>query len=65
MFRNAWKTADEFGDTGLRRVRTILIYCGGYCEAIVGIRVLRFLHWLKGDLDEWMENLDTEINERG
>jgi len=65
MFKNAWKIADEFGDTGLRRLRTSLIYCKGYCEAIVSIRVLRFLHWLKGDLDKWMKNLDTEINKRG
>ncbi len=64
MFTNALKTANELGDTGLCRVRTILIYCGGYCGAVVGIRILCFLHWLKGDLNEWMENLATEINKR-
>lgn len=61
MLREAWKTADEFGDTGLYRIRTMLIYCIGYLSA----RTKVCFHWLKGDLDIWFENLYTEINKRG
>jgi len=65
MFRGAWEIANEFGDTGIQRVRTILIYCVGYLRSIVSIRVSGFLHWLRGDLDEWLDDLDAEINKRG
>ncbi len=65
MFRDALKTANKLGDTGLCRVRTILIYCGCYWGTIVVLRILNFCHWLKGDLDEWIKSLGTEINKRG
>ncbi len=64
MFRGARKIADEWGDTGWYRIRTITLYCCGYYCGVAGIRILEFFHWLKGDLNGGMENLDEEINKR-
>lgn len=65
MLKEAREIADKYGDTGVYRIRTALIYYGGCCVGTVWAHVFTFLHWLKGDLDDRLENLNTEINKRG
>jgi len=55
---------DECGAVGIWRVLLFLRFCTiAYIAYLIGYTKFYF-HWLKGDVDEWLNNFEAEDNKR-